>query len=223
MTLTDRQKEILDGIVEEYIRLARPISSQFLEEEYDFGFSPATIRNEMLSLSEQGFLEKPYLSSGRVPTDQGYRFFVDEILQEGNGQQEAFEWESPLELARRLNSFTSALATLYLPSQNIVLKEGWESVLEEPEFSNPFASRSFAKFIKDFEEYVPEIPSGFAMNIFIGKENPFSKMEDFSIMIAECDIGGTKGFVALAGPKRMAYKKNIKALKSVKHGRRKIH
>jgi len=56
MNLTLRQEDILDGLVQEYIRTAQPISSQYLEERYDFGVSPATIRNELQALSEEGYL-----------------------------------------------------------------------------------------------------------------------------------------------------------------------
>lgn len=215
MSLTDRQKEILDRIVEEYIRLARPISSQLLEEEYDFGLSPATIRSEMLFLSEQGFLEKPYLSSGRIPTDSGYRFFVDEILEEDQGNLEFPLWQSPFELTRSLTSRTFSLAALYVPEERMFLKEGWEYMLGEPEFGSQEILRNFARFLQDFEQYATEVPLGFDMQIFIGRENPFSKVDDFSIMIAECDVGQGKGIAALAGPKRMGYKKNIKILKQV--------
>lgn len=214
-TLSERQQNLLESVISEYIRIAEPISSQYLEERYDFGVSPATIRNELQVLSEGRYLEQPHISAGRIPTDKGYRFFVDEILQERNVEEEGFLCEGPFQLTRRLNSLTSALAALYIPSQHMFFKEGWESVLAEPEFVHGGTLRNFARFIKDFEEYLAELHAGFAMDVFIGRENPFSRVQDFSIMIAECDLGDTKGIAALVGPKRMAYKRNIKALKRV--------
>ena len=80
MLITDRQKDILDKIIQEYISSAEPVPSQSLEKKYDFGLSPATIRGEMHKLTEEGFLYQPHTSAGRVPTDKGYRFFVDNLL-----------------------------------------------------------------------------------------------------------------------------------------------
>ena len=79
--LTQRQSEILDRIVRDYIALAEPVSSRLLEKKHDFGVSPATIRNEMQKLTDRGYLFQPHTSAGRVPTDRGYRFFVDELLE----------------------------------------------------------------------------------------------------------------------------------------------
>ena len=76
-----RQKEILNSVIEEYINSAQPVSSQLLEKKYDFGICPATIRIEMQKLTDKGFLCQPHTSAGRVPTDKGYRFFVDNLLE----------------------------------------------------------------------------------------------------------------------------------------------
>src|SRR3989344_2986122 len=143
MEFTQRQKDILETVVEEYIRLAQPISSQLLEERYDFGVSPATIRNEMLALSEQGFLMQPHTASGRVPTDKGYRFFVDEILREPKQkeQEHMFEelgdvFEEAGMIAKNLAGLASVLTAVYLEKKGMLFKEGWEELLEEPEFDN---------------------------------------------------------------------------------------
>ncbi len=79
--ITERQGEILNRIVKEYITLAEPVSSQLLEKKHKFGLSPATIRNEMQKLTDDGYLLQPHTSAGRVPTDKGYRFFVDKLLE----------------------------------------------------------------------------------------------------------------------------------------------
>lgn len=81
MQLKERQQSILSAIVREYVRTARPVASQDLMQERDLGVGSATIRNEMLALNELGYLEQPYTSAGRVPTDKGYRFFVDYLLE----------------------------------------------------------------------------------------------------------------------------------------------
>ena len=72
-----RQQDLLLKIVEEYINTAKPVSSQLLEKKHSFKVCPATIRNEMQALTKKGYIFQPHTSAGRVPTDKGYRFFVD--------------------------------------------------------------------------------------------------------------------------------------------------
>ncbi|MGM0419495.1 MAG: heat-inducible transcriptional repressor HrcA [Bacillota bacterium] len=77
--MTERKIRVLKTIIEEHILTAEPVGSRTLARKYDFGFSPATIRNEMADLEEMGLLEQPHTSAGRIPTDLGYRFYVDNL------------------------------------------------------------------------------------------------------------------------------------------------
>ncbi len=79
-TLTDRQKTVLLVIIREYIDVAVPVGSKRLVERYHLDLSPATIRNEMAALTEMGYLRQPHTSAGRVPTEDGYRFFVSAMM-----------------------------------------------------------------------------------------------------------------------------------------------
>lgn len=80
--LSDRQKLILGLVIREYEASASPVGSRMLGENYDLGVSPATVRNEMARLEELGYLTHPHTSAGRVPTDQGYRYFVEQLMGE---------------------------------------------------------------------------------------------------------------------------------------------
>ena len=80
--LSDRQKLILKLVVREYVALATPVGSRTLSENYDLGVSPATVRNEMARLEELGYLMQPHTSAGRMPTDRGYRYFVEQLMSE---------------------------------------------------------------------------------------------------------------------------------------------
>jgi heat-inducible transcriptional repressor len=80
--LTLRQQTILSLIVREYVHSVMPVGSRTLVEKYDLDVSPATVRNEMASMEELGYLTHPHTSAGRVPTDLGYRYFVERLLQE---------------------------------------------------------------------------------------------------------------------------------------------
>jgi heat-inducible transcriptional repressor len=83
MTLPERQRLILKEIVDRYIRRREPVSSRMILEDYGLSVSSATVRNDMNALEAHGYIEKPYSSSGRVPTKKGYRFFVDWLLDLG--------------------------------------------------------------------------------------------------------------------------------------------
>ena len=82
--LDDRKKKVLQAIVEEYVNTAEPVSSSSLTNHEDLNYSSATIRNEMADLEKAGYLEKTHTSSGRIPSEKGYRYYVDELLQDDN-------------------------------------------------------------------------------------------------------------------------------------------
>lgn len=81
MELNDRKKKILEVIIRDYINTAEPVGSRTISKRYNLGISPATIRNEMADLEELGFLGQPHTSAGRIPTQQAYRYYVDEIME----------------------------------------------------------------------------------------------------------------------------------------------
>ncbi len=80
MTLDTRKGRILEAVVNEYVESAEPVGSEWLVAHYDFGCKSATLRSEMAEMSEHGYLVKPHTSSGRIPSDRGYRYFVDKLL-----------------------------------------------------------------------------------------------------------------------------------------------
>ena len=92
--LDDRKKKVLQAIVEEYINTAEPVSSGALTESHGLNYSSATIRNEMAELEKAGYLDKPHTSAGRVPSVQGYRLYVDELLKEDNISLEEIKYIS---------------------------------------------------------------------------------------------------------------------------------
>jgi heat-inducible transcriptional repressor len=81
--LNERRRRVLSALVEEYIASATPVGSKTLVERYELGCSPATVRNELSILEETGFVLQPHISAGRMPTDTGYRSFVDALIESG--------------------------------------------------------------------------------------------------------------------------------------------
>lgn len=92
--LSDRKKRVLQAIVEEYVNTAEPVSSNSLVNNYGLDYSSATIRNEMAELEKMGFLDKTHTSSGRIPSEKGYRFYVDELIKDDNISLEEIKYIS---------------------------------------------------------------------------------------------------------------------------------
>ncbi len=80
--MDDRKKKILQAVIDEYVSSAEPVSSSALVEKYNLNYSSATVRNELAELEKSGYLDKTHTSSGRVPSEKGYRFYVDELIKD---------------------------------------------------------------------------------------------------------------------------------------------
>src|SRR5215208_4737621 len=78
--LNDRERRVLEAVIQSYVETAEPAGSRTLSRRFGLGVSPATIRNTMSDLEEKGFLFHPHTSAGRIPTDKGYRAYVDSLL-----------------------------------------------------------------------------------------------------------------------------------------------
>lgn len=112
--LDERSREVLFAVVQSYINTPEPVGSRFVTKRYPLGVSPATIRNIMADLEELGFLSQPHTSSGRIPTDKGYRFFVEALLQAGKADSHSgIPGEFMLQFTRRLEQIKSDLNAMF--------------------------------------------------------------------------------------------------------------
>ncbi len=222
-----RQQLILKDIVKEFIKTAVPVSSQILVENYNFDLSPATIRNEMQELTEEGYLKQPYTSAGRIPTDKGYRFSVNDFLTKDFSNLKIEKKLSKMikdleketrDLLKFSSQFTkilalksSSLVLIYLLEKNVLWKEGWQGIFQEPEFKDPDYISEFTKMVNHFEKKIEEfdIWDYPEIKIYIGKENPINSTDEFSLIISRFSLCKEEGILAMLGPKRMPYLKNI--------------
>lgn len=227
--LKERQKIILETLIREHIRTARPVASHELLEELDFSVSPATVRNEMLQLDEMGYLEQPYTSAGRIPTDQGYRFFVDNAIddkeldrRERNHIREVFETETLENFAREYGKTIARISRCFTAvgvENDLLVDSGFSEILHEPEFQDVNRIKAFGHLIdmldEDFSVLIKKSHDD-DENIFIGKENLFKEAEPYTIMITHWSHPkGFNGFLALVGPTRMDYQKNISLIRYI--------
>lgn len=232
---TDRQKLILQTVIDEYIKKAFPISSDFLKHECHLNISSATIRLDLAQLSQDGFLQKTHISSGRVPTDKGYRFFVNSFFEKENysTSNKLFEDFSSIfreiddvlklsyELAKNLATASSGLSIIHFEDFALSWKEGWEEVARAPEFSEIDYFKEFMDLVNDFERNIEKIDfkEGEKVKVYIGEELPF-KEKRFSITLGHPASSKKKEkmnqpIFAILGPKRMDFKKNIQLIDSL--------
>lgn len=225
--MNERQKKILKLIVKEYVKTAEPVSSQYLSGRYNLDISPATIRLDMVQLTEEGYLSQPHTSAGRVPTEKAYHFFIEEIsepklpsLVEKNIEKifANKEKEKKLEeLGKFLSSTSKNVSLLFF--QEAMIWQGLSMIFSQPEF---YELGEVLEFTKAFEEIYDSIREGLFgdqdflkeedIKVFIGKENPFVPTEDLSFVMG----GWDEGLIGILGPRRMDYQRNIALIKKAK-------
>jgi len=126
--LNERRRRVLEALVEEYISSAQPVGSKTLVDRYELGCSPATVRNELAILEETGFVYQPHVSAGRLPTDTGYRDFVDRLIEAAESVDtqpaqipHAAEVDELMrETSALLTRLTDSLAVVLAPSISLV-------------------------------------------------------------------------------------------------------
>lgn len=224
--VSERQFELLNFIIEEYIESAKPVASALVNRRGKFRVSPATIRNDMNDLEEAGLLTHLHTSGGRVPTDAAYRFYVDSLLEDeisiSNSLMDKIDDVLSGDDPREINkSIAKALSDL---SDNIVItgishgndfnKFGISSLFEMPEFREFKRVFQMANFFDEFDESFKKLEREFFqsddLNIYIGRENPEPSLRHEAVMCATYNLpGGLTGNLTLIGPTRMDYHKNI--------------
>ena len=231
--LTQRQKQILDKIIWEYVRSAKPVSSRLIERKYAFDIKPATIRREFASLTEAGLVEQPHTSAGRVPTDKAYRLFVDELLELLEQDSEQAEPRANAEqlqvrnvdnlhilwqLARDLAEASSALVVARLLEDELEVCEGWSRVIRQPEFTDQRSLLALTRVLDQLgqrmDDLAEELPSA-GLRVFIGKECGLASSAGLSLMFTGSQLGQQHAILALVGPKRMDYARNIRLIKEL--------
>lgn len=228
MKISERQQDVLNKLVADYIELAKPISSKLLEKRHKFGLSPATLRIEMQKLTDRGFISQPHTSAGRVPTDKGYRFFVNNLLQKKGEErkdikdiEDIFDIKDNFRFADQITKFlaesSSNFGFLHFSDEHLSWKEGWQEMFDEPEFESKEFVFDFSEFLENFEERVDDLAENSGIKIYIGKESNFPKAKDFSIITAKCLLppDNRETILSILGPKRMDYDKNIGLLGSL--------
>jgi len=219
----ERQLEILRAIVDEYVATEEPVGSKAIAERHGLGVSPATIRNEMALLEDAGLITQPHTSAGRIPTNQGYRIFVDRLAQIkplSPGERRAIESfmsgaHSPDEIAQRtvrlLAQITHQVAIVQIPDQERVVLSGTANLAR----SHHDSASDLGSILEALEEQVVLLKllsdAGTSINVKIGAEQTTANLQSTSIV----SMGAGAGAIGILGPTRMDYSGSMGAVHTV--------
>ena len=218
MEISERQKQILCQIIEEYAETASPVGSVTMAKL--FGVSPATIRAEMARLESLGLIAQPHTSAGRVPTDAGYRFYVNSLENDAAGAELSLERGNHV-LEVRISSqsradaaIRGAVDALVELTGNLGLAtiggqlylSGISRLFTQPEFMDTRRVQSVAKLLDNLEPWLREAAPGEPLNIFIGHENPIGKNSEVSLVISKFRSSfSDRSYIGVLGPTRQNY------------------
>jgi heat-inducible transcriptional repressor len=216
--MTERQKQILHAIVEQYAEVASPVGSNLLAKV--FKVSSATIRAEMAELERHGYIMQPHTSAGRVPTDKGYREYVNtlaEIKDERHPEQ-----RGERALAARVQHggaperiIRNAVDTLVELTHNLGIAtignqlyiSGLSNLFGQPEFIDSRQVQQVARLLDNLEPWLREAAPNKPLSVYIGAENPIGRAANVSLIISRFRSPySDQSYIGVLGPTRQSYR-----------------
>ena len=225
--LNERKQNILQAIIQDYLATAEPVGSRYISRRYKLGVSPATIRNEMADLEEEGYIKQPYTSAGRIPSDKGYRYYVDNLMKtkhltqreesliKNAYKQKSHDTDIIAHQTLTTISFLSRYAAIMMitkgESKYQVYHYGISNIASQPEFNNISHLKHFAKIFEE-EDLLSSILREYSIEdgvaIKIGSENKFKEIKEYSVVATSYGTRDRKpGSIGIIGPTRMFYNK----------------
>jgi heat-inducible transcriptional repressor len=215
--MTDRQARILAAIVEQYAEVASPVGSSLLAKA--FNVSSATIRAEMAELERIGFIHQPHTSAGRVPTDKGYRFYVNNLTE--NAETPA-ERRAERALTARVEggglperTIRNAVDTLVELTHNLgiatignqLYMSGLSNLFGQPEFIGGAHVQQIARLLDNLEPWLREAAPNEPLSVYIGAENPIGRSAGASLIISRFRSPfSDRSYIGVLGPTRQQYR-----------------
>jgi len=218
--MTDRQAKILAAIIEQHAELAAPVGSVLLAKLFDI--SPATVRAEMAKLEEMGYIKQPHTSAGRIPTDRGYRLYVNSIVETGGVGHVAPDNRQTRAIQTRVSgnkradmAIKSAVDSLVEMTHNLGLAtigdqlylSGLGNLFAQPEFIDDGEHvRDVARLLDNLEPWLREAAPNETLNVFIGNENPIGRNSGVSLIISRFRSPySDRSYIGVLGPTRQSY------------------
>lgn len=225
-----RHAHLLKGFVDEYIATGKPVGSERLIDALDVSVSSATIRNMLRSLEDEGYIMQPHTSAGRIPTDKGYRYYIDQLsFKEPSEKRVRALTDTYREYQEEYARPARAAAKMLAEMAHTMAIGGWmhdkdiqgagiSQVFEEDEGQAQEAAREISLLFDNIERYAHKFAdtASNAVTVYIGSENPIFETEHTSIIVKTMRLPtGETALLLLAGPKRMPYKRNVALLNAL--------
>lgn len=223
--LNERQLQILKAIIEEYIETAEPVGSETLDKKYNLGVSPATIRNEMVKLTQIGYLKQPHTSAGRTPTSIALKLFVDKLMKpkelsvadEVTVKQKIWDYRN--EMDKMLREATKALAfqtktmSLSATDEGDIYTSGVGNILEMPEFFDIDTTRHLLDTLDEYD-YWWNLISGLSvtsdpLSILMGEDLGRQLQGQCGGVFIRFASPSHSGAIGVIGPTRLDYPRII--------------
>jgi len=218
MTMTNRQQQLLYAIVEQYAEVASPVGSSLLAKV--FGVSSATIRADMAELERDGYIMQPHTSAGRVPTDKGYRFYVNNLNEESPGLP--VERRAEKALTARVQhgglperTIRNAVDTLVELTHNLgiatigqqLYMSGLSNLFGQPEFIQAGQVQQVARLLDNLEPWLREAAPNEPLSVYIGRENPIGRSAGCSLIVSRFRSPfSDRSYIGVLGPTRQNYR-----------------
>lgn len=219
--LTPRQIQILKGVIEEYIDTAEPVGSDILEKKHSVGVSPATIRNEMVALTQKGFLRQPHTSSGRVPSPKALKLYVHQLMDEKKlsvaeevaTKEQVMQAKDDInrvmqEVTRGLASQTHSLAVA-ATSDGDVWHAGYANILDIPEFYNIDVTSRVLSLLDEtrmlHELFFERVSWDEPVEVVFGEEIGWPHFEPVGVVACQCPTSRGLTTIGVIGPIRFNY------------------
>lgn len=214
--MTERQKQILSSIIEQYAEVASPVGSNLLAKL--FGVSSATIRAEMAELERLGFIMQPHTSAGRIPTDKGYRFYVNNLTEGDQELPERRERALTMRVQRAgqpERMIRNAVDTLVELTHNLGLAtignqlyiSGLSNLFGQPEFLSGRQVQQVAGLLDNLEPWLREAAPNEPLSVYIGQENPIGRSAGVTLIISRFRSPySDRSYIGTLGPTRQAYR-----------------
>ncbi|MFA6305423.1 MAG: DeoR family transcriptional regulator [Candidatus Gracilibacteria bacterium] len=230
----DRKKQVLNAIIKHFIQTAEPVGSNTILVSYKFQVSPATIRNDMMELEEEGYISQPHTSAGRIPTTKAYRLFVDEMADYKKARIEALKAlaiirekytaekvrENLYDAVSVLSRATNLVSFATTPDNPRTFFLGMSNALRQPEFINNTVNASEVFEVLErsdnFIKTLANLDVTEHVKVYIGEENILPQTNSCSIIVVKYHKHGYEGFIGILGPKRMNYAFNVVTLEEIK-------
>lgn len=232
--IQERKDRILAIVIGRYIKTVSPVGSQYITEEHDLDVSPATVRNILADLEEEGYLTHPHTSAGRTPTQQGYRYYVDHLMNEiqlleeekRRISQEYKRHVNQLEdlmekTSQVISDLTHYTSIVSLDDRNghkhKIICKGTNYVVGYPDSTDIVKIQAILKILEEKERLMELINRTLEkkIEIYIGHEMALKDMESCSLAISHFEKDGMKGRIAVLGPTRMQYDRVVSTLEYI--------